>query len=53
MPPPYSMDLRERVLAAYEQGEGSQVVIARCFRACPATVCNWIRPSGVTVWWLR
>jgi hypothetical protein len=25
MPQPYSADLRERVLVAYEQGEGSQV----------------------------
>jgi transposase len=45
MPQPYSRDLRERVLAAYEQGEGSQVAIARRFRVCPATVCNWIRQA--------
>ena len=45
MPQPYSADLRERVLAAYEQGEGSQVAIARRFRVCPATVCNWIRQA--------
>jgi transposase len=45
MPQPYSADLRERVLVAYEQGEGSQVAIARRFRVCPATVCNWILPS--------
>ena len=32
MPQPYSADLRERVLVAYEQGEGSQVAIARRFR---------------------
>jgi len=43
MPQPYSADLRERVLVAYEQGEGRQVAIARRFRVCPATVCNWIR----------
>jgi transposase-like protein len=46
MPQPYSADLRERVLVAYEQGEGSQVVIARRFRVCPATVCNWIRQAS-------
>ncbi len=40
MPQPYSADLRERVLVAYEQGEGSQVAIAHRFRVCPATVCN-------------
>jgi transposase len=45
MPQPYSADLRERVLAAYEQGEGSQVAIARRFRVSPATVCNWIRQA--------
>ncbi len=45
MPQPYSSDLRERVLAAYEQGEGSQAAIARRFRVCPATVCNWIRQA--------
>ena len=46
MPQPYSADLRERVLVAYEHGEGSQVAIARRFRVCPATVCNWIRQAG-------
>ena len=45
MPQPYSADLRERVLAAYEQGEGSQVAIAHRFRVCPSTVCNWIRQA--------
>jgi transposase len=45
MPQPYSADLRERVLVAYEQGEGSQVAIGRRFRVCPATVCNWIRQA--------
>jgi transposase len=45
MPQPYSADLRERILVAYEQGEGSQVAIARRFRVCPATVCNWIRQA--------
>jgi transposase len=43
---PYSADLCERVLVAYEQGKGSQVAIARRFRVCPATVCNWIRQAG-------
>ncbi len=45
MPQPYSADLRDRVLVAYEQGEGSQVAIARRFCVCPATVCNWIRQA--------
>ena len=43
MPQPYSADLRERVLVACEQGDGRQVEIARRFRVCPATVCNWRR----------
>jgi transposase len=46
MPQPYSADLRERVLVAYERGEGSQVATARRFCVCPATVCNWIRQAG-------
>ena len=45
MPQPYSADLRERVLVAYEQGEGTQVAIAHRFRVSPATVCNWIRQA--------
>jgi transposase len=45
MPQPYSADLRERILVAYEQGEGSQVAIARRFRVCPAAVCNWLRQA--------
>jgi transposase len=45
MPQPYSADLRERVLVAYEQGKDSQVAIACRFRVCPATVSNWIRQA--------
>ena len=48
MPQPYSPDLRERVLAACERGDGSQVEIARRFQVCPATVSNWRRPSLVS-----
>jgi len=29
MPRPYSTDLRERALAAYEAGDGSQALVAR------------------------
>ena len=29
MPPPYSTDLRERVLVAYEHGEGTAAALAR------------------------
>ena len=43
MPQPYSPDLRERVLAACERGDGSQVEIAHRFQVCPATVSNWRR----------
>jgi transposase len=45
MPQPYSADLRERVLVAYEHGEGTQVAIAHRFRVSPATVCNWVRQA--------
>ena len=45
MAQPYSSDLRERVLAACERGQGSQVEIAWRFRVCPATVSNWRRQA--------
>jgi len=43
MPQPHSADLRERVLVAYEHGEGSQVEIARRFQVHPATISTWRR----------
>jgi transposase-like protein len=41
MPRPYSADLRERVLAACEQGEGTREGIARRFRVAASTVYSW------------
>jgi transposase len=43
MPRPYSTDLRERVLAAAERGEGSQGGIARRFGVGARTVSGWLR----------
>jgi transposase len=45
MPRPYSADLRERVLAAWERREGPQAAIARRFGVCEATVENWLRQA--------
>jgi transposase len=45
MPGSYSIDLRERVLAACEAGEGSQGEIARRFRIGERTVSAWLRAA--------
>ena len=45
MPLPYSMDLRERVLVAYEHGEGTAAALARRFRVALNTVKNWVRAA--------
>ena len=37
MPPPLSMDLRNRIIAAYEAGEGSLRGFAKRFDVGPAT----------------
>ena len=44
MPQPYSADLRERVLVAYEQEKAVRWLSPAAF-ARPATVCNWIRQA--------
>lgn len=44
----YSMDLRTRVVQAYEQGEGTQVEIARLFNLGLATVKRWIWRKAAT-----
>ena len=38
----YAMVLRERVVRAYEAGEGSYGVIAVRFALCEATVKRWV-----------
>ncbi len=40
---PYSQDLRERVLAAVQEGEHSQAHIAKQFQISRATLENWLR----------
>jgi transposase len=43
MPRAYSADLRERVLAAYEGGEGRQSEIARLYRVGERTLSGWLK----------
>ena|SRR5688572_5573169 len=45
MPRAYSPDLRERVLAACEAGEGSQAEIARRFRVGERTLQRWLQAA--------
>ncbi len=46
MPRAYSSDLRERVLAAYEAGEGSQAEAARRYRVGERTLLSgWLRAA--------
>src|SRR5690349_2339419 len=45
MPRAYSTDLRERALAAYEGGEGSQSEVARCYRVGERTLSAWLRTA--------
>ena len=45
MPLPYSADLREQVLVAYEHGEGTAAALARRFRVALNTVKNWVRAA--------
>jgi transposase len=46
MPLPYSADLRERVLVAHEQGEGTAAALARRFCLALNTVKNWVRAAA-------
>jgi transposase len=45
MPRAYSTDLRERVLAAYEAGEGSQAELAKRYRLGERTLSGWLRTA--------
>jgi transposase len=45
MPRPYSTDLRERVLAAHERGEGSQAEVARRHRVGERTLSGWLKAA--------
>jgi len=42
MPNPYSMELRERAVAAYETGEGSYAVVAQRFSLSSRTLVRWV-----------
>ena len=45
MPRAYSIDLRERVLAACEAGEGSQAEVARRFQVGERTLQHWLQAA--------
>jgi transposase len=45
MPRACSADLRERVLAAYEAGEGSQAEVAGRFRVGERTLSRWLQAA--------
>jgi transposase-like protein len=45
MPRAYSGDLRERALAAYEAGEGSQSAVARRYRVGERTLSGWLKAA--------
>jgi transposase len=47
MPRPYSGDLRERVLLACEQDEGSRAAIARRFRVGESTIYTWLQVARI------
>ena len=39
----YSIDLRERIVKAYERGEGSYQALGERFSVSPATVVNYVK----------
>src|SRR3954449_10150401 len=45
MPRAYSADLRERVLAAYERGEGRQSEVARLYAVGERTLSAWLKAA--------
>lgn len=45
---PLSMDLRERALAAYKRGEGTQAEVATLFGIGEATLRRWVRRDSET-----
>jgi transposase len=42
MPRPYSVDLRERVVAAYKRGGRTLEEVAAEFRVCDKTLSHWL-----------
>ena len=47
---PYSADLRERVLQAYERHEGSPELLVRRFQISRACAYNWVRAASRPDW---
>ena len=45
---PYSTDLRQRVIAAYQRGEGSVRDLADQFEIAPRTIENWLELARET-----
>lgn len=43
MPSPYSTDLRERVVRAWETGQGTQAELAALFDVTEKTIRNWLK----------
>jgi transposase len=48
MPRAYSMDLRERLVAAWHEEHLSQALLAARFRVSAGTVSNWLRRVEAT-----
>lgn len=42
MPSPFSSDLRNRVIRAYDAGEGSMRALGERFAVCERTVARWV-----------
>ena len=43
-----NQDLRDRVIDTYKDGKNNKSQIARLFRLCYDTVCNWIKRHETT-----
>lgn len=48
MPRPYSIDLRRKVLDAYDRGDGSQRALAARFGLAASTVQSWLDRRRIT-----
>lgn len=48
MSAPLSTDLRRRVVAAYERGDGTQAALAERFDIAPRTLRYWLKQQQVT-----
>ena len=48
MPAPYSMDLRKKIILAYENGEGSVATVAKRFKVALSTVVSYLKRKRET-----